>query len=233
MHAAIPCRAVLASKHMKVKEQCPECKLGPDSIQHFLFECQRSCEVWRQLGLYDIIKKKCAKYKSGEEVVLELLHMDASEINILGCPNLREMVATTAWYLWFEHRKIYHGEEIQSASRIALAIRGLSANFTIACAHNAKIHSSGWEKPPKGYVKLNVDAGFDQDLLQGSVGAIVRDQNGQFIAATNEKIEISYDLNMAEALAVRFGMNLAKTLGCSKVVINSDNLEVVEALKTG
>ncbi|KAI4974372.1 hypothetical protein ZWY2020_047652 [Hordeum vulgare] len=128
---------------------------------------------------------------------------------------------------------VYHGDETQTASRIALAIRGLSANFSIACAHTAKIRTGGWNKPPKGHVKLNIDAGFDQDLLQGSVGAIIRDQKGQFIAVANEWIDICYDSHTAEALAVILGMNLARTIGCSKIIVNSNNLEIVEALKKG
>ena len=38
-------------------------------------------------------------------------------------------------------------------------------------------------------MKLNVDAGFDQDILERSVGAIIHDQSGQLIAP-NEKIGI-------------------------------------------
>ncbi|KAI5010157.1 hypothetical protein ZWY2020_012294 [Hordeum vulgare] len=233
LQSAIPCRSVLASKHMKVKTQCPECKKGPDSIRHFLFECSRSSAVWKQLGMFDIVKRVCTKYKSGEEAIYELLHMETSGIILLGCPKLREVVATAAWYLWFEHRKVYHGDDIQTAPQIALAIRGLSANFSIACAKTAKGRTGGWSKPPHGYVKLNVDAGFDHDLLRGSIGAIIRDQNVQFLAAANDKIDICYDSNTAEALGVRFGLNLARTIGCSKIVVNSDNLEIVEDLKKG
>ena len=115
----------------------------------------------------------------------------------------------------------------------SLAVRGLAANFSIACSPNAKLRSGIWEKPSKGYMKLNVDAGFDQDLLEGSVGAIIRDQSGQFIAAANEKIGICFDSFNAEALAVRFGLNLARTVGCSRIVVSSDSLEIVEALKKG
>ncbi|KAE8811717.1 hypothetical protein D1007_11513 [Hordeum vulgare] len=154
-------------------------------------------------------------------------------IILLGCPKLQEVVATAAWYLWFEHRKVYHGDEIQTTPQIALAIRGLSANFSIACAKTAKGRTGGWSKPPQGYVKLNVDAGFDHDLLRGSIGAIIRDQKGQFLAAANDRIDICYDPNTAEALAVRFGLNLARTIGCSKIVVNSDNLEIVKDLKKG
>lgn len=41
----------------------------------------------------------------------------------------------------------------------------------------------------KDYVKLNVDAAFDADLLQGAVGAVLRHCHGKFMAAANEKIE--------------------------------------------
>ncbi|KAE8802568.1 hypothetical protein D1007_21758 [Hordeum vulgare] len=106
-------------------------------------------------------------------------------------------------------------------------------NFSIACLPKAKLRSGIWEWPPKGYMKLNVDAGFDQDLLEGSVGAVIRDQSGQFIAAANERIDICFDSFTAEALAVRFGLNLARTVGCSRIVVSSDNLDIVEALKNG
>ena len=123
LHAALPCRVVLASTHMKGKIQCPECRWEPDSIRRFLFECPRSVEVWRQLGLYERVKKNCTKYKSGEEVMHELLHVEDTEFYILGLPKMREMVATAAWYLWFEHHKVYHGEEIQTSTRIPSCTR--------------------------------------------------------------------------------------------------------------
>ena len=55
----------------------------------------------------------------------------------------------------------------------------------------------------------------------------------KFIAAANERKDICYDSFTTEALTVRFGLNLARTVGCNKVVINSDSLKVVEALRDG
>jgi hypothetical protein len=75
--------------------------------------------------------------------------------------------------------------------------------------------------------------GFDSDTLEGSVGAVLRDHSGQFLLAANEKLDICFDSFTAEAIAVRFGMNLARTMGCSKVEICSDDVDVVEALKEG
>ena len=90
-----------------------------------------------------------------------------------------------------------------------------------------------WSKPRSGYMKLNLDAGFDHDNLNGTVGAILRDDNGKFIAAANERLNFCYDSFSAEATAVRFRLNLAHKVGCSKIVVVSDNEEVVIALKEG
>lgn len=91
----------------------------------------------------------------------------------------------------------------------------------------------GWELPPRGHVKLNVDASFDHDLLKGTAGAIIRDDRGDFINAGNWKIDFCHDVLSAEAIALRYGLSLAQTIGCNKVIINSDNLEVVNMMNNG
>lgn len=65
----------------------------------------------------------------------------------------------------------------------------------------------------------------------GGWGLSFETTNGKFITATNEKVEICYDSFIEEALALRFGINLARTMVCSKVEINSDDMEVGAALR--
>ncbi|XBI35119.1 hypothetical protein VPH35_120849 [Triticum aestivum] len=38
---------------------------------------------------------------------------------------------------------------------------------------------------------------------------------------------------MAEALALKFGLTLAQRAGCNRLIINSDNLEVIETMQDG
>ncbi|XBI64051.1 hypothetical protein VPH35_044312 [Triticum aestivum] len=38
---------------------------------------------------------------------------------------------------------------------------------------------------------------------------------------------------MAEALALKFGLKLAQRAGCNRIIINSDNLEVIETMQDG
>lgn len=88
-------------------------------------------------------------------------------------------------------------------------------------------------KPWTCYLKLNVTVGFDHDLLEGIVGATIRDHNDKFIVAANEKLNFCFDSFSAEAIAVGFGLNLARTVGCSKIELVSDSAEVVSALQEG
>ena len=46
-----------------------------------------------------------------------------------------------------------------------------------------KKRNGGWIKPPRGQVKLNVNAAFDVDLLAGASVAVIRYADGIFIAA--------------------------------------------------
>lgn len=109
-----------------------------------------------------------------------------------------------------------------------MAIRALNANFFMASNPNAKLKRPGWLRPRRDCVKLNVDGGFDLDLLQGTYGAVIRDSNREFIAVGNGKIEWCGDAIMAGAMALRFGLNLASSVGCKRTDENSDNMEVIE-----
>ncbi|KAE8812465.1 putative disease resistance RPP8-like protein 4 [Hordeum vulgare] len=60
---------------------------------------------------------------------------------------------------------------------------------------------------------------------KGSLGAVIRDSSDAFVAAANEKLDVCFDSFTAEAIALRFGFNLARTVGCNRLEFNSDNSE--------
>lgn len=94
-----------------------------------------------------------------------------------------------------------------------MSIQVLVANFTRATSKVVKGRMSKWCKAPEGYVAINVDAGFDMNLGTGSVGAVIRDDNGQFIAASNQKLTTVIDAATVEATTVLHGLYLLIKLG--------------------
>ena len=233
LHGTLPCRATLTNRHMKISPLCPTCSQGVEDTKHLLFLCRKAKEVWKRLGLDMIIERACEIDRAGEATLEYLLLLPDQDLRIMGYENVREMIAISAWYLWWERRKLVHKELTQNVTQISMGIIALTYNFVNASSSKVSMKNGGWQCPSRGFVKLNVDASFDHDLLEGTMGAVLRDDKGRFIAGGNGKIDYCADVLMAEALALKFGLNLAQRAGCNRLIINSDNLEVIETMQDG
>ena len=69
LHGTLPCNVVLANRHIPVRPTCPACKQGAEDVFHVLFRCHKAREVWRQLGLEDVIRHACGVDRAGEEIL--------------------------------------------------------------------------------------------------------------------------------------------------------------------
>ena len=112
-------------------------------------------------------------------------------------------------------------------------------NFCPSCKlyackeEGAWVKKERWIKPMEGCVKLNVDAAFHAETLNGAVGAVLRDDRGGFIAASNGKLEHVADAATTEAFALRHGLLLAQQVGVTKMVVEADCLEVINTMNSG
>jgi ribonuclease HI len=59
-------------------------------------------------------------------------------------------------------------------------------------------------------------------------GVVIRDHNGVYLTACSERVDEVVTPEIAEALAMRRAMSLAKDEGFSKIIVNSDCLSVVK-----
>jgi len=143
---------------------------------------------------------------------------------------LAELILTGGWYLWWERRQLTHGESVQPPSRSGLAIVSLTKNYKMAMKKDAKLRQ-GWRKPAEGYLSLNIDASFNEDMGCGSTGAIIRDSSGGLIAASNTFIPYLVDAPMAEAFALKEGLMLAQYIGGNRLIVQTDCMEVVQIMK--
>lgn len=96
-----------------------------------------------------------------------LLLLPDQIVSMLGFSNAREMIAITAWYLWWERHKLVHEEIVQSAYQVSMGICTLTTNFVIASSPKAILKREGWIRPLVFFVKLNVDVSFDLRALLG------------------------------------------------------------------
>ena len=107
-------------------------------------------------------------------------------------------------------------------------------DFGVSTVQRSPVPSSPvqkWCPPPSAMVKLNFDAGFDSDGGTGATGAILRDHTGFFVAASCSNIPFVQDAATAEARGLRDGLLLANEMGCNKICVEGDCMEVIEIMQ--
>lgn len=113
LRGVLPCYGVLGSRHIPVTGQCLMCKIGLVDIQHCLFTCTRSMEVWAALGLEEVIMKAVEEDRWGF-VTMEIL--ERIQANCGDLP-MAELIVVAAWYIWWQRHQFVRGETIQSPDR--------------------------------------------------------------------------------------------------------------------
>jgi ribonuclease HI len=87
-----------------------------------------------------------------------------------------------------------------------------------------------WTPPPVGSVLINVDATLFKSSNRMGVGIVIRSHNGECLAACSELINEVTSPELAEALAIRRALALAREEGFDKIMVASDCLSVVHRI---
>ncbi|KAL2941643.1 hypothetical protein RDABS01_029993 [Bienertia sinuspersici] len=91
---------------------------------------------------------------------------------------------------------------------------------------------TAWCVPTAGNVKINVDAAVFNGGGVG-LGAVVRSETGSVLAVVVQRRMARWKADMADALATRFGLSIARRLGYTRVELESDALSAVKAIHLG
>ncbi|KAK5794946.1 hypothetical protein PVK06_036200 [Gossypium arboreum] len=82
-----------------------------------------------------------------------------------------------------------------------------------------------WEKPPNGYIKVNVDAAVSKGCR--GFGAIARDHDGFVLGGCYKFREETLDVGWAELEAFKEGIKLAEKLNLTQLILESDSAVLV------
>ncbi|XP_074305585.1 uncharacterized protein LOC141640801 [Silene latifolia] len=145
------------------------------------------------------------------------------------------------WALW-EHRNkvVFDAREVDPVSiikRVLDVVEEMEGGGFIrvrrggegAPGENAA-EKKGWEVPPVDFVKINVDAGSKYGAGV-SVGLVCRDDRGKVLWGISVVHDFLWEPHIAEASAVFEGLSEAAGRGHIKIVVESDCLTVIDALR--
>jgi ribonuclease HI len=227
LHGLIPGLGVLANRHIKVSAQCPICWQGSEDIRHLMFTCGRAKEVWKSLGLEEVINNAVNLDRSGSVVLEEILRSPIKKSPVLGQLGLQEIVLVASWYIWWQRREAVKGERVAPPLRSAFSIQALALNYGLA-AKRATPKQVQWIKPSWNNYKANIDASYFPNG-RGAVAVVIRNDHGEVIAGGAWPKQNLLDAMTAEAEALRHGLHLIESIGCAPVTIETDCLELVQA----
>ncbi|KAK6160802.1 hypothetical protein DH2020_004183 [Rehmannia glutinosa] len=127
------------------------------------------------------------------------------------------------WIL--KHRACIEG--MSMAARLLEHKEGKIAHYQ---AEKKKL-SAQWTRPSADFLKLNVDASIVQGTGTG-IGVVFRDSDGQIITSLTRFYPDEMVVEVAEVIACRDGVSLAKRMGIKKLVLEMDSLIVFNKIST-
>ena len=86
--------------------------------------------------------------------------------------------------------------------------------------------------PPQDFLKINMDGAFYHAMKLGALGFVVRDAAGEAVLAGAGKAANIYDALMAETTACWTAINIAASVGISKLQIETDSLLLQKGVLT-
>ena len=89
-----------------------------------------------------------------------------------------------------------------------------------------------WQPPAENSIKANFDGAVFGEEQEVDIGAVIRDNEGQVLAALSERVRLPATVEVLEMLAARRAATFARELGFSQVCFEGDAELVVKCLQS-
>lgn len=129
LRGIVPLKAILMNRHVGSNGACPICHQGAEDVKHLLFQCVHAKDVWRRLGMLELIEDSTPVDRSGSVVFEHLLSLPDNQLLIHSRVNFKQALVVGAWYLWWIRRQITHDEPVPPSWRWPISILSIAANF--------------------------------------------------------------------------------------------------------
>ncbi|XP_062085344.1 uncharacterized protein LOC133791431 [Humulus lupulus] len=215
--------------HVDIDATCPVCQVSRESINHCLVECPFARASWARtdIGVSTIVDGTFSAW-------LESLFKIFDE-------EQRKIIAMTCWALWrVRNDCVWKGKVARVATVTNLAKHTLvqwtkaQDKFEVPTATflTKEDGAESWRKPAAGIVKINVDAALFSDSSTYSFACVARNDQGHTLEAITCCRNGVVSPELVEAMGMREALSWIKKKSWDKVIIETDCLTVVQALRS-
>ncbi|XP_021775472.1 uncharacterized protein LOC110739312 [Chenopodium quinoa] len=207
---------------------CPMCGEARENILHMLIRCNEAKIIWYTSPLrLDVEKFQGENFGEWCCSVWKAIK-DLNWWGFFWC---------IAWGVWLRrNRWNFEKKRIEGADVIRKAVTLVGEYELAKEVSNVSIPAmkleTRWKPPIVGTIKVNSDAAI---LSPNEVGldGVMRDYVGDMVAATYLKMEGGFDVDVAEALAMRHALHIAMEAGFLRLCLETDCMKLYNHLKKG
>ena len=110
---------------------------------------------------------------------------------------------------------------------------GQSLTLPMGATSSLDLMTRQFESPPSGFHKINVDGASSELDSFSSVGVVIRDCKGDVVAALCKPLQTCFFVELTEVFALEHGILFAQELHLAQVIVESDSLNVIQAINEG
>lgn len=223
---ALPTRLGLHKRMCSMEANCSLCGGREESAVHALFDCGLAQSVWDVSDIDACLPEGCDNVRDWWAVRLPQLNEE--QVNVF---------LTVCWSIWSARCKAVMEGDFRSPTSIwayAMKMCGKVREMVEGSRRQQRVvainHQVSWIAPEAGWVKINVDAGQVGEFVSG-LGAVCRDDGGVVLGCLSIQSSVVWEPRIAEAKAALEGIKMAIRGGYSPVILESDCLLLIQALR--
>ncbi|XP_030930265.1 uncharacterized protein LOC115955973 [Quercus lobata] len=146
-----------------------------------------------------------------------------------------ERWVSICWGIWKSRNEVWHGGKKRPGSIIVINALTLLEDYHFANVKPSQSSSNTQniaicKPPPPSYFKVNVDGALFAKSKQSDVGVIMRDEDGNVVAAMCRKLDLPLGVLETEAKALEIGMTFAEEVGLRDMVFEGDSQLIINAV---
>ncbi|KAJ1389005.1 Ribonuclease H-like superfamily [Sesbania bispinosa] len=228
----LPVKEELHMRRIAQDPKCPICKQENEPVEHMFLLCDWTRPIWFGSTLQHIPDRSTFTDISSwlrERVKIQESNQDRGLAD-------NTLLACILWNIWKERNSVIF-QETKPNPKVVL-IRANSLFRDCGCinaetsnqrdSNNTRKFPAIWRPPRQGLTKINTDVAFNSNTGGGSTTCIARNSKGEMEFGHTSSILAPYAL-MAEALALREAISIAKNLGLRDIVLESDSKDLIQA----
>ncbi|XP_062011572.1 uncharacterized protein LOC133728174 [Rosa rugosa] len=209
-HNILPTRVALTAKGYTGEVHCVVCSQAAETLEHLFCNCSIARDIWNAHPF--VIPPSNLLWK-------DWLLTRASSMP----STLFDKLLVQRWNLWRNRNDILWKNHSQSSSclvanALAWYEEYLQANLCGGPSHGRQQLSKQWEPPVGDVLKLNVDGAYLPQVPYEGTGGVLRNMQGQFVAAFVHRVDYISSPLHAELLAVKQGVQLLQSMHVTSAV---------------